>query len=67
MVQETIKSNSTCESELHNEHLCYIRSQGFHLTNEQEYNALVEDSKYMCTHCHRTARSADNLCVPVPL
>ncbi len=67
MLQETLTSNSTCDSELHNEHLCYIRSQGFHLTNELEYNALVEDVRYMCNHCYRTARSADNLCVPVLL
>ena len=67
MLQETVKINPKCDSELHNEHLCYIRSQGFHLTNEQEYKALVEDAKYTCTHCHGTARSADNLCVPVLL
>jgi hypothetical protein len=67
MLQETIKSNSECYSELHNQHLCYIRSQGFHLTDEQEYKALVKDAKYTCTHCHHTAKSADNLCVPVPL
>ncbi|MHC4583383.1 MAG: hypothetical protein ACYS3N_02585 [Planctomycetota bacterium] len=67
MLQETLKSNSTCDSELHTQHLCYIRSQGFHLTDEQEYNALVKEAKYMCNHCHQTARSADNLCVPVLL
>ena len=67
MLQETLKNDSICDSELHNEHLCYIRSQGFHLTNEQEYSALVEEVKYMCEHCHRTARSGDNLCVPVLL
>ncbi len=67
MLQETLTYNSTCDSELHNQHLCYIRSQGFHLTNEQEYEALVEDVKYMCNHCYRTANSAGNLCVPVLL
>jgi hypothetical protein len=67
MLQETLTTNSICDSELHDQHLCYIRSQGFHLTDEQEYNALVEDPKYFCTHCHHSARSADNLCVPVLL
>ncbi len=67
MIQETLKDNSICDSELHIQHLCYIISQGFHLTDEQEYKALVEDAKYMCTHCHRTAKSAANLCVPVLL
>jgi hypothetical protein len=67
MLQETLTYNSTCDSELHNLHLCYIRAQGFHLTNEQEYEALVEDVKYMCNHCYHTAKSAGNLCVPVLL
>jgi hypothetical protein len=67
MLQDTLKCNSTCDSELHSQHLCYIISQGFHLTDEKEYKALVKDAKYICTHCHRTAKSADNLCVPVLL
>jgi len=67
MLQETLTYYSTCDSELHNQHLCYIISQGFHLTNEQEYETLVEDVRYMCNHCYRTAKSADNLCVPVLL
>ena len=67
MFQETIKIDSTCDSELHKEHLCYIISQGFHLTDEREYKALVEDAKFMCNRCHRTAKSEENLCVPVPL
>jgi hypothetical protein len=67
MLQETLKSNSTCDSELYNKHLCYIRSQGFHLTDEQEYKVLVEDAKYICGRCHRTAKNADSLCVPVAL
>ncbi len=67
MLQETLTYNSTCDSELQNQHLCYIRSQGFHLTNEQEYETLVEDARYMCNHCHGTAKDADNLCVPVLL
>lgn len=67
MLHETITINSTCNSELHKQHLCYIISQGFHLTDEQEYKALVENAKYMCDRCHRTAGSDANLCVPVLL
>ena len=67
MLQDAMTINSTCDSELHNEHLCYIISQGFHLTNEQEYESLVEDAKFTCERCHRAAKSADNLCVPVSL
>ena len=67
MLQETLTINSICDSEQHTQHLCYIRSQGFHLTDEQEYKALVEDAKYICDRCHRTAKSDANLCVPVLL
>jgi hypothetical protein len=67
MLHETITINSTCDSKLHKQHLCYIISQGFHLTDEQEYKGLVEDAKYICNRCHRTAGNADNLCVPALL
>ncbi len=67
MLQKTIKINSTCDSELYNQHLCFIISQGFHLTDEQEYKALIEEANYTCERCHRTAKSDLNLCVPVPL
>jgi hypothetical protein len=56
-----------CNSELHSEHLCYIISQGFNLTDEQGYQALVEKPAFRCGHCGRTAKSAGNLCVPVEL
>jgi hypothetical protein len=51
----------------HSEHLCYFISQGFHLTDEQEFRALIKDAKYRCNHCGRHAKSDANLCVPVPL
>lgn len=67
MLHETITINSTYDSELQKEHLCFIISQGFHLTDEQEYKALIEVANYKCARCHRTAKSDANLCVPVPL
>ncbi len=54
-------------TEEHTEHLCYIISQGFHLTDEQQYRVLIENPGYRCDHCGRTAESDTNLCVPVPL
>ena len=56
--------NLECKSELHEQHLCYIISQGFHLSDEQEYRALVENAEHKCAHCGRVAKSSDNLCVP---
>jgi hypothetical protein len=59
--------NRECRTGVHTEHLCYIMSQGFHLANKQEYGALVEEPKYRCNHCGRTAKRDTSLCVPVPL
>ncbi len=56
-----------CNSEVHSEHLCYIISQGFRLTDEPGYQALVEEPAFQCGHCGRTAKSGENLCVPVEL
>jgi hypothetical protein len=67
MLRETVTTKSTCDSELHNEHLCFIISQGFHLTDEQEYKALIEEANFRCDRCRRTAKSGANLCVPVPV
>ncbi len=67
MAIKIAESNTECHSETHTEHLCYMMSQGFHLTNEQEYRVLVENPEYRCKHCGRKAKSNDNLCVPVPL
>jgi len=67
MAGKKIQQNLDCKSESHSKHLCYIVSQGFHLSDAEEYDALVEDPKFKCRHCGRIAKSADNLCVPVKL
>ena len=65
MDRERTELDADCgESELHTRHLCYIVSQGFNLTDEQSYRVLVEDPKFRCNHCGRTANSDQNLCVP---
>ena len=51
----------------HSEHLCYVMSQGFHLSDEQEFRALIEDAEYRCDHCGHHAKSDANLCVPMRL
>lgn len=67
MALETPGSDTECHSETHTEHLCYIISQGFHLTDEREYRALVENPEYRCDRCGRKAKRSANLCVPVRL
>ncbi len=67
MAEETVKHNLECKNESHSRHLCYIISQGFHLSDEEEYKALLEDPKFKCQHCGRVANSKKNLCKPVKL
>jgi hypothetical protein len=63
----TSKLRTDCNSDLHDEHLCYIVSQGFNLTDEQDYLALIRNPAFRCRHCGRAARNGRNLCVPGPL
>ncbi|MBC8217769.1 MAG: hypothetical protein H8E73_04835 [Planctomycetes bacterium] len=67
MALTTTQPNLECCTGLHTEHLCYMVSQGFHVSDEQEYEALVENARYQCNRCERVAASDANLCVPVPL
>ena len=67
MARENAQLNLECPAELHGQHLCYIISQGFHLSDEPEYKALVEDAQYKCNHCGRVSKSDANLCVPARL
>ncbi len=64
MAEMQSKHNSECQSVLHEQHLCYIISQGFHLSDEQEYRALIDNAEHKCEHCGREAKSDANLCVP---
>jgi hypothetical protein len=67
MDKENTQLISDCHIGVHSQHLCYIISQGFHLSDEQEYKALVENAEYKCSHCGHAAKSNTNLCVPAHL
>ncbi len=67
MACQCVQFGAECDAELHTRHLCYFISQGFNLSDEQEYRALIENARYRCDHCGRTAKNDSNLCVPVPL
>lgn len=67
MTEEAPGNNSGCESFSHEQHLCYMVSQGFHLTDEAEYQALVKDPEFKCQNCGRLAKSKISLCKPVRL
>ena len=65
MAEETFNSKPGCESSSHTQHLCYMVSQGFNLSDEAEYQALVKDPQFKCQKCGRLAKSGINLCKPV--
>ena len=62
-----VKIEHCCDKELHTEHLCYLLSQGLQLEDPEVYLALVQDPRFRCNHCGRTAKSGKNLCVPTLL
>ena len=49
------KDNRECKSDDHTNHLCYFVSYGYHINNEQDYKGLVEEPKFKCYFCGRTA------------
>ena len=67
MGEQKIEHNPNCQNPSFMEHLCYIISQGFHLSEPQEYEVLVNDPHFKCKHCGRVANSDKNLCEPVSL
>ena len=67
MQQENIQHNTDCESEDHDNHLCYLISQGFHLSDTKAFKALISEPNFQCQHCSRKANSNKNLCVPVSI
>ena len=67
MAEELVQQNTECCTAGHSQHLCYLMSQGFHLSDEQEFKMLIEDAEYRCDHCGHHAKSDANLCVPVRL
>ena len=67
MTDTKMRLEIICDAELHDEHLCYIMSQGLHLTDPLAYEALVDEPRYRCGHCNRTANRSSNLCIPLDL
>ena len=65
--QNRIKRGLQHASELHDQHLCYLLSQGFNLSDGQEYEALIDHPEFRCGHCGRQANRDESLCVPAQL
>ena len=54
-------------SDFDDQHLCYLVSQGFHLSDEREFQALINKPRFQCRHCKQIANRAKNLCMPIEL
>jgi hypothetical protein len=67
MLKIKTQGNMECRSKSHDQHLCYLISQGFHLSDENEFRVLTENPKFQCRRCSRIAKSDKNLCVPSEL
>jgi len=67
MAEPDSRHNRQCRSEFHNRYLCYMVSQGFHLSDDRQYKTLVSSPRFKCEHCGRVANSDENLCEPVEM
>ena len=67
MTKEKIQHNPDCKSSSFTEHLCYIVSQGIHISEPAKFEAIVANPQFKCQHCGRVAGSEKNLCEPVKL
>ncbi len=67
MVETAVQVETDSDSDLHSERLCYIISQGIHLTDPEAYAGLTQAPRFRCRHCGYAARCDENLCVPIEL
>ncbi len=67
MVEEKIQHNPTCKSDSFTEHLCYIVSQGIHISKPEKFESLIANPEFKCQHCGRVAKSEKNLCEAVKI
>lgn len=51
----------------HEKHLCYLTNLNFHQSNWAEYKHMVENAKYVCKLCGRSAAEKDRLCKPAKI
>jgi len=49
---------------MHDEHLCYLVNMGCIKNNFDYYKELVQNAKFVCKTCGRSADSDENLCQP---
>ena len=67
MAEQKASHNTACNTDGHKEHLCFLMYEGFHYAHKDEYRALVQDARFRCENCGRTAKAAASLCAPIEL
>ena len=67
MADKHPKENTTCKSDEHTKHLCYFVSYGYHVDSPQDYKDLVDEPRFKCRFCGRTAHCRESLCQPMDL
>ena len=66
-MEENIFHNLEPHCSTHNQHLCYLVSQGFDRTDPDEYLSLVSEPVFQCANCKRLANHGDHLCRPIDI
>jgi len=67
MAEQTLPHNEACQHPGHTKHLCFLMHDGFHYSQKEQYKAMVQNARFRCQNCARTAANAENLCAPVEL
>ena len=67
MAEKNREHNLECTEKKHKEHLCFLMSEGWHLTHPKGYKEIVKGAEYRCRYCDRTAKNKYNFCEPVKL
>ena len=67
MAEKQMEHNTECTSQGHNKHLCFLMYEGYHFDHPSEYKEMVQDARFRCQNCGRTAHRSDQLCMPIAL
>lgn len=49
------------------DHLCRLAEQYYHVREPLRFRAMVQNPRFKCEFCGRTASAAHSLCYPAPL
>ena len=67
MAKEIKLPNSRCNSRMHNQHLCTLADQYFHVHESEKFREMVKDPEFKCQFCGRIAKSHEILCYSAEL